>query len=146
MPLPVRRILAITTSLSAVGAVVGAVLGMGAMTFIGLIGSNLHVVPGVPASLPIAAAFGACAGAVLAPIAAWTLMRRVPIWKSIIGTALGTTVGVVAGFFLGRGYRLGLEWLLAGGFIGLLVAALALRFRRSKRVALVGELSGEEPV
>ncbi len=143
---PIRRIVAITLGLSAIGAVVGAVLGIEAMSFLGLVGTGTRLVPGIASFLPIAAVFGACAGVILAPIAAWTLMRRVPIWKAIAGTALGTTVGVVAGYLLGGAYDSGLPWLFIGGFIGFLVAALVLRFRRSKRVALVGELSGEEPV
>ncbi|MEO8881270.1 MAG: hypothetical protein ABI446_12835 [Gemmatimonadaceae bacterium] len=36
MPVPLRRIDAITTGLCAIGAVVGGVVGIGAMAFLGL--------------------------------------------------------------------------------------------------------------
>lgn len=45
----------------------------------------------------IGAVFGGLMGGILAPIAAWTLMRRVPIWRAIVDTAVGTVIGAVVG-------------------------------------------------
>ena len=53
-------------------------------------------------------AFGAIAGAVLAPVAAWSLMRHVPLWRAIAETAAGTVLGVGIGYCLGPAFHLGI--------------------------------------
>src|SRR5918992_3782434 len=66
-----RRIAAVTLALSAIGAVVGAALGMLALW-------GLSIAVGNPRAVELiggAGDFVAILGAVLAPVAAWTLMR-----------------------------------------------------------------------
>ena len=83
----------------------------------------------------VAALFGAGVGAVLSPIAAWTLMRHVPLWRAIVETAIGTTVGVIVGYFCGSLLKWGLAAPIGFGVLGFLVAAIRLRLtaRRTER-------------
>jgi hypothetical protein len=90
-----RRIIAVTAGLSVVGFILGAVLG-------GLLfGAASIVVAGVRPSLalPVLSAAVGCGvlGLVLAPLAAWTLMRHVPLWRALGETALGTALGGILG-------------------------------------------------
>lgn len=66
-------------------------------------------------------------GAVLAPIAAFTLMRHVPIWRAIVETALGTTVGVAIGWVVGPRMGYAGLWPVGLGLLGFLIAAVRLR-------------------
>jgi len=75
--------------------------------------------------------FGGGLGAVLGPLAAWTLMRHVPIWRAIVETAAGTAIGAVAGLVAGRLGAGGPPWMLIGALIGF--AAAAIRLRLSQR-------------
>jgi hypothetical protein len=118
-----------TLTLSAVGAVVGAVLG-------GLAMCGLAIAIGNPRALENggltgAAGLGAAVGAVLAPMAAWTLMRHVPIWRAILETAVGTALGAAFGAALGWAAGvipgLGAFWPLVFGLVGFTAAALRLR-------------------
>ena len=93
-----RRILAVTAGLSLTGFLLGAALGaliFGAASMIAAgIRSNL--------ALPVLAAALGCGalGLVLAPLAAWTLMRHVPLWRALGETALGTALGGIAGYLV----------------------------------------------
>ena len=121
------RIVQVTLGLSAVGVVVGGILG--ALVFGGL-GMGTDLPRGT--QLLFGAVFGAIAGAVLAPIAAWTLMRHVPIWRAIAETAVGTVVGAGAGLMLSRSFSS--PWLtpVPIGVLGFVLAAVRLRLVRRK--------------
>ena len=93
-----RRILAVTAGLSLTGFVLGAVLG-------GLLFAAANVIAsGVRSNLalPVLSAAVGCGvlGLVLAPLAAWTLMRHVPLWRALGETALGTALGGIAGYLV----------------------------------------------
>ena len=93
-----RRILAVTAGLSVTGFVLGAVLG--ALLF----GAAAALAAGARSDLefPVIGAalrFGLL-GLVLAPLAAWTLMRHVPLWRALGETALGTALGGIAGYLV----------------------------------------------
>jgi hypothetical protein len=81
--------------------------------------------------LAIPAGFGAVAGAILAPIASWSLMRHVPIWRAIVETLLGTSLGASIGMFFGPVQRLGLLWPIVFGILGFVIAAARLRWSRN---------------
>jgi hypothetical protein len=122
----------VTLAVSAVGAVVGAALG--ALTLLGLAiaVASSRVLQG--GGLADAASLGSVIGAVLAPVAAWTLMRHVPVWRAILetalGTALGTGLGLIAAWLAGAIPGLGMFWPLASGLAGFVAAALRLRLTR----------------
>lgn len=126
------RIAAVTAGLAATGAVVGALVGVLMMTF--------WLVPG---ELPhlwadrdffrAGASLGAMMGAVLGPVAAWLLMRHVPLGRAVGGTALGTlgaaALGLAAG---GQGASLEAAFL---GFGGVAVYLCVRTPRRERRIA-----------
>lgn len=93
-----RRILAVTAGLSVTGFVLGAVLG--GLLFFAADFIAAGVGPGY--SLPVLRAALGCGllGLVLAPLAAWTLMRHVPLWRALGETALGTALGGIAGYLI----------------------------------------------
>ena len=117
------RILVITLGLSLAGFVAGWVTGVLMMV-------SWMAAYGVPSSivlrghLLIAGMFGGTLGAVLGPLAAWLLMRHVPLWLAVGGTALGTLAGAVAGLLAGS-----VELSFYGGFLGFAAAAVVLRVR-----------------
>ena len=120
----ISKSIRITLLLSAIGAIVGVPFGIGLAivadgTFDG-------------ATIGLGAVFGAFGGSVLAPVAAWTLMRHVPLWRAIVETALGTVVGTAIGLLL---FRAGdTIWVAPAmlGLAGFIIAALRLRFSRAR--------------
>jgi hypothetical protein len=120
-----RRILIITAALAGLGAVVGAVLGALVIAGIMIVPRPRFPVP--PTAVVIGAGFGAAAGFVLTPIAAWTLMRRVPLWRAIADTAVGTAIGAGVGLLLQSIYRVADVSPLLLGVVGFAAAALRLR-------------------
>ena len=93
-----RRIIAVTIGLSAVGFALGAVLGALIFGAASIIAAGLHSTFAVPV---IRAAIGCgVLGLVLAPLAAWTLMRHVPLWRALGETALGTALGGIIGYLV----------------------------------------------
>jgi hypothetical protein len=101
------------------GAVAGALAGgLGAMIWLSA-AEGLHAAP-IPLVLGVAGIFGAMLGAVILPVAGFTLLRYVPLGRAlaetIVATALGGAIGVQ---FLGA-------WWLAGPLAGFGVAATRL--------------------
>lgn len=92
-----RRIAIVTLALAGIGAVVGGVVGA---LLVGVLLAGLDHVQPSAFLLLMGARFGAGVGFVLAPVAAWTLMRRVPLWRAIGETAIGTAVGAGLGLVL----------------------------------------------
>jgi hypothetical protein len=121
------RIIAVTGGLAVVGAMVGAATGAVALILVSIAqgARTLHM---ITFGSGFAAMFGAVVGAVLAPIEAWVLLRRVPLWRAITGTAVGTIIGATALAFTIVGP-------IVGGVAGFTAAAIALRLRRERRAA-----------
>ena len=114
-----KRIIAVTLGLIGVGAIVGGITSMVALTVVSLAGGarTLH---DLTFGLGFAAAFGAAIGAVLAPVEAWILLRRVPLWRAIAETAVGTVLGALA-------FTLVLPGPIVGAVVGFTLAAIRLR-------------------
>ena len=121
-----RRIAIITLGLALTGAVVGGVLGASSLWLATAIRgmtlrlNSAHV-------LLAGGEAGALMGTVLAPVAAFSLMRSVPLWRAIAEPALGTVLGALAGALLGPLWRPGLAWSIVGGLVGFFIAAVHLR-------------------
>jgi len=121
-----RRVAIITLGLALTGAVVGGVLGALSLWLATAIrGMTLSL--NSTRVLLAGGEAGALMGTVLAPVAAWSLMRSVPLWRAIAEPAFGTVLGAVAGTILGPLWRPGLAWSIVGGLIGFLIAAVHLR-------------------
>jgi hypothetical protein len=121
------RILAVTAGLVAGGALFGALSAAVAITLSMALLRGFVWTPFLPSAM-----LGAQLGAVLLPIAGWTLLRRVPLWRTLTGTIVGTVIGsivglVVLGFLL---YPLGMFiGPVVGAIVGFLLAAIRLRRR-----------------
>jgi hypothetical protein len=123
--LRVGRIVTLTLGLSAVGAIVGAAAGALALLLALILGgtrmdSSDFVVLAIPAIL------GAFLGTVLTPIAAWMLLRSVPLGRAFLGLAAGTIVGGVLGWFFLRAWY-SLEGAVVAAVVGFVIAAIVLR-------------------
>ncbi|HZK77663.1 MAG TPA: hypothetical protein VFC35_02060, partial [Gemmatimonadaceae bacterium] len=110
------------------GALIGAVVGVFAMAGLGLVRKGPGGVLDASVLFPAAAIFGSVAGAILGPLTAWLLLRRVPLWRAIAHTTAGTSIGILAGYALGPVLRLGILWPIVIGIVGFLIAAVRLRF------------------
>jgi hypothetical protein len=125
-----RRIAAVTAILSAIGALVGAVLGMLTITALLLATGGRRLFDDASGVLTFAAGLGGLLGFILAPVAAWTLMRHVPIWRAVLETALGTALGAAVGYLVATDRGDAMLWPLPFALAGFAVAALRLRLTR----------------
>jgi hypothetical protein len=143
----IARIAAVTAGLAAAGAVVGAVLGvLVAAAWLLSAGHLLALLLNLDTVL-FFGAYAAVAGATLGSLAAWLLMRHVPLWKAIGGTALGTLAGAVLGI-VGDGHMgfaasfLGIG---AGAFLGFGTAACLLWLESARKTRSDPPDGGEPP-
>jgi len=103
------RVTLVALGLVPAGAVAGFVAGaLGVSIWVGLTEGVAHAFD--PATWLVAGSVGAGLGAVLLPLAGFTVLRRAPLGKvlleTILGTALGGAIGAVlspfgAGWFTG---------------------------------------------
>jgi hypothetical protein len=129
----IGRIAAVTAGLVAAGAVVGAVAGAAMCTLMLLLSGEPSKLWVARDLLTFAASFGARTGAVLGPVAAWLLMRHVPLWRAIGGTALGTLAGGALGLLL-----VGPVESIPAGVLGFGAAAVYLRVRTPGQARRIG--------
>lgn len=128
------RIAAVTGALIAAGGIFGTivgalVLGVWVLTVDGA-GPGLAELRFV---MEYAIVIGGAAGAVLGPIAAWVLMRHVPLWLAVGGTTLGTLAGGGLAALATGDPVLGMY----GGAAGFAATAIGLRLRvpRERRLS-----------
>ena len=134
----ISRIVAVTGTLAVVGAVAGVLVVVATSAVISLLlialGGSPHI-PLDPFILAINGGVGATLAAVVAPIVAWTLLRRVPLGKAILWPTVGAAIGCVISllvngilnFPLGPSGFGSVGTVFGGGLCGLLVAAARLR-------------------
>jgi hypothetical protein len=118
-----KRIAAVTAGLVATGAVAGAILGalvMG-LEYLAIRRGDLGT------GLFFGALFGALLGSVLAPAAAWLLLRRVALGRALAQTFLGGMLGAIVSLLaMGGGYA------IPGALLGFTLAAVRLRLTGPK--------------
>ena len=120
------RIALVTAGLAAAGAVFGTLAGMvvlGTWMIVADVGEIS--LSSLPMFLALSVFCGGGAGAVLGPLAAWLLMRHVPLWLAVGGTTLGTLAGGSLGLMT-TGNPVAAMLLGAAGF-GLSAVALRLK-------------------
>ena len=135
----VSQIALVTAGLSVTGGVVGAVCGVTAVAIIAVADAGLGALTsdlGLQL-VSLAAGAGAAAGMVGAPAIGWGALRRVPIGKSILVTALGTIAGAIGGQFLQRitDNVFFVPGIIAGAVGGFLAAGVGLRIASRQRAA-----------
>lgn len=122
--------MAVTGGLLLAGGIVGGLVGGGVLgvfvTIARLLGES-----GLPPLrvFGVAAGVGALIGALTGPPLAWLLLRRVPIGKALLHTAVGSVVGGLLGgvlAFTGVTGRNAFPWFFATVFAGYVGAALRL--------------------
>ena len=119
------RVLGVTAGLAAASAVAGAVVANTVLGAALLISNGPLAVFRDPFIYGIGAVVGAACGFFCGPIAAWTLLRKVPLGRAILEPSIAAAIGGGIGLLLidTRGI-----WAPIGGAIaGLLLAALRLR-------------------
>ena len=115
----IARVAIVTLALMIVGAIVGAATSAIALIVVSLIQGSRSF-QGVMFGLGFATFVGAVIGTVMAPVIAWVLLRRVPLWRAITQTALGTLIGAIAMSFFPPGP-------IVGAIAGFTLAAIRLR-------------------
>ena len=85
--------LKITSTLAGIGAASGALAAV-VLTFLGNLLSGSPISPGVITYSWNVGVF-AVAGAVFGPPLAWSMLRRVPLWRTLTEPALGGVIGTV---------------------------------------------------
>lgn len=124
------RIAAVTAGLVVAGAVFGTIAGAVMLTaWLAVTGMFTAPLDDAAFVLQASLAFGGTLGAVLGPLAAWLLMRHVPLGLAVGGTTLGTVVGGLIGF-LATGLPAGS---MLYGMAGFGISAVALRLRYPRR-------------
>jgi hypothetical protein len=130
-----KRVAAVTGGLIVVGGIAGALATAIAVAAV-LLATDARQLFRHPEILVFAGAVGAAFGSVLGPLAAWLLMRHVPLGVAIGGTMLGTLAGGVAALLLDHGVTTYLVLPLLGFFLAALV--IRLRVPRPARVRVGG--------
>ena len=125
----IKRIAAVTAGLVVAGAVFGTIAGVVLLTAWLAVTGSFHSLRDAAFVLRFSFYFGGSLGAVLGPVAAWLLMRHVPLGLAVGGTTLGTVVGGVIGFIT-TGLPVGS---MLFGVAGFGISAIALRIGHPRR-------------
>lgn len=128
------RIALVTAGLAAAGAVFGTIVGtvvlLGWLAMMGELDAALSNDPAVLAQVVLTVGGGA--GAVLGPLAAWVLMRHVPLWLAVGGPTLGTLAAGGIGLLATANPVIAMLCGAAG--FGATAVALRLRVPRKKQL------------
>jgi hypothetical protein len=81
-------------------ALIGALGGVAAAVILTILGNILSGAPQAPGRVVYAWNMGVFAvfGAVFSPILAWSMLRRLPLWRAVAEPALAGVLGTVATF------------------------------------------------
>jgi hypothetical protein len=121
------RVLAITGGLVVTGGIAGAFTAVATgLTVVAILDGPASLLQPILGFAIFAAILGGIAGSILGPVGAWGFMRRVPLWKAILGSSIRTLIGGVVGTLL---LPFGL---LAGPPIGFFAAAALLCYRHRR--------------
>lgn len=120
------RVAGVTAALAIAGAVSGAVVADVVLATALLVTQGpLAVVRDWLVYLVGGGVGGAC-GLICGPIAAWTLLRNVPLGRAILEPSIGAAIGGALGLFFAEPG--GIFAPIGGAIAGLLLAAIRLRY------------------
>lgn len=125
------RVLGVTAGLAVAGAVAGAAVADVVLAGALLVTQGPLAVVREPLGYLVGAAVGAACGILCGPIAAWTLLRRVPLGRAILEPSIGAAIGGALGLFFARPG--GILSPLGGAVLGLILSAIRLRREYDKR-------------
>lgn len=110
------------------GAVLGTLAGIVSIMVV-FFAANLDPIEHFDVAFWFSIVFGAPLGAVILPVFAWLLLRRVSFGTIILWSVAGAVPGAIAGFLAGARVFQDAEVVggLAGAFAGFLVAAAMMR-------------------
>ena len=135
------RIVLVTAGLSAAGGIVGGLCSTAAVALIAAIEGDVGTLVSreLAGLLGTAAAFGAVVGMIGAPILSWAVLRRVPLGRAALFTAIGTVVGAVGGELSQplNPYARTLPGVLVGALLGFIGAGVLARLRAPTRPATI---------
>lgn len=119
------RVAGVTAGLAVAGAVAGAAVADVVLATALLVTQGPIVVFREGFIYVVGGLVGAACGLICGPIAAWTLLRKVPIGRAILEPSIGAAIGGALGLFFARPG--GLFAPIGGAIAGLLLAAIRLR-------------------
>lgn len=124
------RAIGVTVLLVALGGVVGSVLGTLVLLLLSLRRFPDWTLQSVVLTWVMGTMIGTPLGAIGGPTLGWLLLRRVPLGRAIVATALGTVIGSLVGAATWRIARIGGDvgglFLIAGAVAGFVVTAVGL--------------------
>jgi hypothetical protein len=127
------RIAVVTAGLAVAGGVVGGICAAAAVTLIAGIEAGFGDLfsRDFAALLGLCAAFGVFTGVIGAPLLSWAVLRRVPLGRAALYTAIGTIVGAVGGELARplNPYVWTLPGVLVGALLGFIGAGILARLR-----------------
>ena len=119
------RVIGVTAGLAAASAVAGAVVANTVLGVALLISNGPLAVFKDPFIYAIGGAIGAGCGFFCGPIAAWTMLRKVPLGRAILEPSIAAAIGGALGLLLLP--QRGIWGPIGGAVAGLLLAAIRLR-------------------
>ena len=121
------RTIAVTGALIGIGAVCGAVMGAVLMAMTALRTIGLENSGGITGGMRFGATVGAPLGAVLTPILSWIFLRRVPLGRAVLETAVGTVAGAAIALVAAP------PWFFAGAIGGFIASGINLYVRTRRK-------------
>jgi hypothetical protein len=125
------RVVGVTAGLAVASAVAGGLVANVVLGAALLVSQGPLAVFRDPFVYMVGGAVGALCGLVCGPIAAWTLLRKVPLGRAILEPSVAAAIGGALGLFFARPG--GIFAPIAGAIAGLLLAAIRLRYEYRKR-------------
>lgn len=118
-----RRLASVALWVTALGIAAGALVGaLGGVTFAVVFGAWPRIIEIAAGGAAIGAGFGLLLG----PLAAFGVLRDVPLWRAAVLTGAGALIGILAGTALGGNF-------LVTSLVGFAAGAAYARLRYSTR-------------
>lgn len=119
------RVVGVTAGLAVASGVAGAVVANAVLATALVVTQGPLAVFRDPLVYVVGGAVGGACGLVCGPVAAWTLLRKVPLGRAILEPSVAAAIGGALGLLLAQ--PRGIWGPIGGAVAGLLLAALRLR-------------------